>query len=57
MTDKIAAGELSDIVQTLTNSDILLVQDSKAYKSKARNVRAFKVSLKCELAEIEGALS
>ena len=56
LIDKIAAGELSDIVQTLTNSDILLLQNSKAYKSRAKNLKAFKVSFKCELAEIEEAL-
>ena len=56
MIDKIAPGELSDIVMTLTNSDILLMQDSKAYKSRAKNLKAFKVSFKCELKEVEGAL-
>lgn len=57
LIDRISPGELSDIVQTLTNSDILLIQDSKTYKSKVKNVKAFKVCFKCELEEIEGALA
>lgn len=57
MIDKVSPGEVSDIVQTLTNSDILLLQDSKAYKNKAKNLKAFKISLKCELEEVEDALA
>ena len=58
MIDKIAPGELSDIVHTLTNSDILLMQDNnKMNKSRQKNLKAFKVSFKCELAEVEGALA
>ena len=57
MIDKVSPGEISDIVQTLTNSDILLLQDSKAYKNKAKNLKAFKISLKCELEEVEDALA
>ena len=57
LIDRIAPGELSDIVQTLTNSDILLLHDSKAYKNRAKNIKAFRVCFKCELEEIEGALA
>lgn len=57
MIDRVAPAEISDIVQTLTNSDILIVQDSKAYKSRAKNLKAFKVSFKCEIDEVEGALT
>lgn len=56
MIDKIAPGELSDIVHTLTNSDILLMQDSKQQKNRIKNLKAFKVSFKCEVSEVEGAL-
>ena len=59
MIDKIATGELSDIVQTLCNSDILLVQaGTKGSVSRARAsaasglTKTFKVSFKCELEEI-----
>lgn len=34
MIDKVSPGELSDIVHTLTNSDILLMQDNKISKSR-----------------------
>ena len=57
MIDKIAPGELSDIVHTLTNSDILLMQDNKMQKSKIKNLKAFKVSFKCEVSEVENALA
>lgn len=57
MIDKIAPGELSDIVHTLANSDIILMQDGKMQKSRTKNLKAFKVSFKCELAEVEGALA
>lgn len=59
LIDKIAPGELSDIVQTLTNSDILMLYDNKSNKNhrSKSNLKAFKVCFKCELEEIEGALA
>lgn len=63
MIDKISSGELSDIVQTLSNSDILIVQvGNKGNLARARfsgtgkMMKTFQVSCKCELEEIETAL-
>ena len=68
--DKLAQGDISDIVQTLTNSDILMTVMGKNLKSLtpqqiaqklSRNsmmvTKQFKVTLKCELSELEDALN
>lgn len=66
MIDKIAAGELSDIVQTLSNCDILLVivgaaKGNSAIRARASSVmrmmKSYRVSFKCELDEVEEALT
>jgi hypothetical protein len=62
LIDRIVLGELSDIVQTLVHCDIVYLTIGKNNMTSKQQVKSgtskkFNVVLKCELTDLEAALS